>query len=1076
MSTDDDDWGSGAWGDEPLGASLPVSSGVTLPAPTDRAHPFATPDADRYAPGPLLGRGGMGKVVATEDRRLRRTVARKEVVADGTGSTAETTRRLAQEAWITAQLEHPGIVPVYDAGTTADGQLFYTMRLIRGRSLAARLRAIGELPAAQQAAARLALVRPLRDACEAMGYAHSLGIVHRDLKPANILVGEFGETQVADWGLARPIDGEDTGWAETVVPEQHGARTVFGGIVGTPGFMAPEQARGLPPCPGSDVFSLGATLYTILAGRRLHEGDDAMKRAQAGALPSLDDLDVAPELVAILRRALAPAPAERYPDAKSLADELTRWLEGHRVSAYSYSQLELARRFAREHRGALIAATLGLVLALAALVAGVVRTEAQRQRARLAEDDALQREADAVRSQAAADEALAEAMVLRARSLARLGARPEAETLAAEALALAPSHPGARGVLSAEASPSRPRLLSRTPFPRCNGARFAGPDLIVCKNPDAITARELPSSTVRWETPRESWDWAEVSGDRVLLLDEEGQRLQVCDPSDGTALSEATYPGEVGGRIWVHPRGLLGDNRTRLFLMGVDGTYDLRQVCPDPAGATGTGRTGTIVTLCGEEWWVREGWDSAPRPLSPLPRASLDAWRAEPSVLQRDGTPHPLVIHVTDDGERALVGTLAGGLLQLDLEGGQVEAQAQAAFGAVERIALTPDGTRAIVTGSQGGPLIWNLEHTAWEARLPERSTGAVHWIGPDRVRVVTADAVEDWQVPEGGGRWIRNDSGMSAVAWAGRDTLVVGDGNGAVSAWTTEGTRRWYTTLGDGPVLDLGVSSGGLYASHRHGTAWRIDHASGAPTAIRPHPLSVSRRVLPLGASLVIASYRSGGYVDPVTGEWASVFAAVDPGTTEPAGTSLSPLTGATSASPTGDVGYMSFGNGRILRMRGTPGDQETVAWDDDHRRIAWAPGDVLWVGGGDEVRELPLAVGAEGPRTEALRRIALPGGKLQDLVVSPDGRWLAVTTLVGEVQVFSLETEDLVVWDVGHDQRAFEAAFSPDGATLATIGWDGRVRLYDVATWTASPDELRERAANWGLGREDALGALLR
>ena len=227
------------------------------PDPTAAEHPFAVADQARYEPGAEVGIGGMGRVYAAHDRRLRRQVAVKEVRLEVTGDAAA---RLAQEAWITAQLDHTGVVPVYDAGLTAEGRLFYVMRLVRGQSLA------DAIAQAQTDLDRRKLLRHFLAACQAVAYAHSVGIIHRDLKPSNVLVGGFGETQVMDWGLARPIQRDaGQGWA-AVVPAAHVAQTQQGMAVGTPRYMSPEQASGGGVDPRSDVWSLGVVLYEILAG------------------------------------------------------------------------------------------------------------------------------------------------------------------------------------------------------------------------------------------------------------------------------------------------------------------------------------------------------------------------------------------------------------------------------------------------------------------------------------------------------------------------------------------------------------------------------------------------------------------------------------------------------------------------------------------------------------------------------------------------------------------------------------------------------------------------------------------
>ena len=164
-------------------------------------------DGERYTRVGLLGVGGMGRVYLARDRRLGRMVALKEAHDPGLA------RRLAREVRVTAGLEHPGIVTVYDEGRGGDGRPFYTMRLMRGRALS---RVLSER---SSASGRLELLSHYLDACQALAYAHAQGVIHRDLKPANIMLGAFGETQVVDWGLARRLGDTVADADETTVDE-----------------------------------------------------------------------------------------------------------------------------------------------------------------------------------------------------------------------------------------------------------------------------------------------------------------------------------------------------------------------------------------------------------------------------------------------------------------------------------------------------------------------------------------------------------------------------------------------------------------------------------------------------------------------------------------------------------------------------------------------------------------------------------------------------------------------------------------------------------------------------------------
>ncbi len=273
--------------------------------------------AGRYAVASLLGRGGGGEVWAVEDRRLGRIMAVK-VQASGSAGDACAAERFAAEARTTASLEHPNVLPVHDLGETADGRLWFAMRQATGVTLAEAIALAGEGRVPEPIRDTADRVQVMIRVCEAVAYAHSRGVVHRDLKPANIMIGEFGELLVLDWGSA----------------ERSGAGGEAG-VVGTPLYMSPEQARGEPADGRSDVYALGATLWQLLCLRppllALGEGEDFWERKRRGDIeepPAGVAARIPSDLLAIARRALAPAPSARFANAAGMARALRLWLCG----------------------------------------------------------------------------------------------------------------------------------------------------------------------------------------------------------------------------------------------------------------------------------------------------------------------------------------------------------------------------------------------------------------------------------------------------------------------------------------------------------------------------------------------------------------------------------------------------------------------------------------------------------------------------------------------------------------------------------------------------------------------------
>jgi tRNA A-37 threonylcarbamoyl transferase component Bud32/tetratricopeptide (TPR) repeat protein len=305
-------------------------------------------------------RGGLGRVLVARDRRLSRTVALKELLR----RTPDAEARFVAEATITAQLQHPGVVPIYEVGRQASGAPFYAMKLITGTSLQELIKRTPTFEA------RLALLTNVATIAEAVAYAHQQGVIHRDLKPANVMVGELGETVVVDWGLAQRLADP----------------APSGQVVGTPQYMPPEQARGEPLDQRADVYALGALLYHLLVGQPPYPGtssDEVLAAVSAGAPPPLATRlpEAPPELIAIVDKAMARVPADRYPDARELAADLRRFQTGQLVSSHRYSLAELARRWLRRHR---LPVAVGVLAALALTVMGAMsvrRIVAERDRA-----------------------------------------------------------------------------------------------------------------------------------------------------------------------------------------------------------------------------------------------------------------------------------------------------------------------------------------------------------------------------------------------------------------------------------------------------------------------------------------------------------------------------------------------------------------------------------------------------------------------------------------------------------------------------------------------------------------------
>ncbi|MCW5804597.1 MAG: serine/threonine protein kinase, partial [Deltaproteobacteria bacterium] len=310
--------------------------------PQERDLGEGTRMADRYAITRRIGKGGMGEVMAARDEQIGRDVAIKRMKAAAPSERA--IARFLREATIQGRLEHPAIVPVHEIGRDAEGLPFFVMKKLQGTTLAKLLEGDKERYTLQR------VLRAFAEVCLAVEFAHVRGIVHRDLKPDNIILGDYGEVYVIDWGVAKVI-GEDGGDAEGEFDDVSGSgdhATAVGTAIGTPGYMSPEQARGMSHVDGrADIYTLGCVLFEILAGETLHaRGRDGMVSTVYGtdARPSIRSPErrIAPELDALCVEATQLDPARRVPTARELGDRVLQFLDGDR-------DLEKRRELGRDH-------------------------------------------------------------------------------------------------------------------------------------------------------------------------------------------------------------------------------------------------------------------------------------------------------------------------------------------------------------------------------------------------------------------------------------------------------------------------------------------------------------------------------------------------------------------------------------------------------------------------------------------------------------------------------------------------------------------------------------------------------
>lgn len=423
------------------------------------ANPFANPPDDdatpfhvvhiakyggRYRIVRPLDRGALGEVFIAHDAELHRQVALKEIQlyhADRPDSRA----RFLREAEITGGLEHPGVVPVYSLGTNDDGRPYYVMRFIRGESMKIATDRMHKdvflekgLPTGAVPAPFRELLGRLIDVCHALSYAHHRGVIHRDLKPSNIMLGEFGETLVIDWGLAKVVgrDEADDSSEETLRPPAataEDAASSTGAIMGSYPYMSPEQASGRADVgPAADIYSVGAILYRMITGRAAIERgthEEMLAKARASDFPRPRSLDpkISEDLEAICLKAMARLPENRYASVQAFAEDLDRYLADEPVSARREPiTLKIGRAFKRNKELAGAAAALLIFAAIGVAVHDRLIAR-QRDRADRAAFAALAEKAKADRARGDAE--IARGIALRERDQAKKDFMNNHETL-----------------------------------------------------------------------------------------------------------------------------------------------------------------------------------------------------------------------------------------------------------------------------------------------------------------------------------------------------------------------------------------------------------------------------------------------------------------------------------------------------------------------------------------------------------------------------------------------------------------------------------------------------------------------
>ena len=1032
----------------------------------------------RYRVRREIDRGGMGRILRVWDGSLRRPLAMK-VMLQGThpstsGDGSANHRHLSRfldEAQITGQLDHPGIVPVHELGLDEHGHLFFTMRLVRGRSLREVFELLRE---GREAWSLPRVLGVLLKVCEALAFAHSKGVVHRDIKPGNVMVGRFGETYVMDWGLAKVMGQPDhrdlrpaDATADLTRSDVHTDRTELGRLtpnsplvtmdgtaVGTPAYMSPEQAAGRSDelGPRSDVYSVGALLYELVTGCMPYVGDgrhvsphSVLAAVRAGPPTPIEKLapEVAPELCAICEKAMAREPGDRYADMGEMAEELRDYLEGRVVASYEAGTWAELRKWIGRNR-TLSAVVVVALLALTGALGWALMERDDAIRKTLAEGAALSAareaaEAARVAEQQAVDNAVA--AVEAQRSAEEAGRREATAAASTRTSSYMASIGAAEGHLNHRELDAAARLLDACP-PELRGWEWS------------LLERQRDSSLARLDDHTdEVLDVAFGPGGRTLasvsrdgtarIWDTDGPALRrTLSIDDGSLDALALHPDgrtlAVAVRLWGQSSEVRlfdmasGEFLRTLRLAGTERRAILDLVF-DPAGhniyaATDAGRIA---------YWPLD---------SGTPRAFLRLHSAAITSLAFDRSGRRLLSGSSD--QSAIVWQVDSGLPDLDLPGHDTAVLAVASSPAADLVA----------TGCADGSV------HVFDLGQPERALSVlIGHAGPvtslafsaDGTRIVSASAdhsLRVWDTYEGEaiGELLGHDAAVSACAAADSGHLFASaSADGSLRLWDPEraGGQRRLEGHGD-PIAALSrPSAGGLLASVAHDGELRVWNLAEG--------LTLASRMLPGRRPGAIALSSDG-----------SLLALAEPAEANRPGNTLALWDTTDEVAWRRPPTRIAVGDSRIdtlvfaregLQLAGGSIDGQVRVWDASRgeqigghhahggavQSLAFHPSEP-WLASGGSDDQLVMYDLARG---EVLWSRPGLGAAARALAFAPDGRRLAVARGREVLLLDSAAPGDATVLQ-GHQEEVLAVAWHPSQTRVASAARDGTIRVWNSDT----------------------------
>ena len=948
-----------------------------------------------------LARGAQSIVYVAHDRQMGRDVAFKQLLP---GGPADAEQRFLREARVAGQLEHPGVVPVYEVGRRADGKLYCAMRLLRGRSLAEALQQ-------EKGRARLKLLSNFVQLCQTIAYAHERGVIHRDIKPANVILGAFGETVVIDWGLAKIRGAADETGDELRAPlvdhRFDGRITQEGDVLGTPAYMSPEQALGNinEIDEQSDVFCMGAVLYEILSGRPPFVEKSAVQlliRIAKDDVPPVRSLapDIPRELALICERALERNKARRYKSARELAADIEAFRAGSRAQGIEYTPLQLTRKWLSRN-GVLSAA---LIVALLLLLGAGAHIWMQNKEARR------------YLAQALLEKSAAEAREQRWSRAAAYAAAARVEDDTAEARwrtaqrgplqidplwrlelpsgvdALAMTRDGS--LLAAGLSDHGIALLDSGGRTQRSLEGHEGKITALAFSPDGRTLISAGED-------RQLLAWS-AAGERLARLTSEARVRDVAFSADGKMLATAAAEGSI--QLWS-----VDGFQPRARLEGHAGAVSSVDFSPDGAQLVSSGEDGTlrIWTLSTSSMRLIRGEGHQP--------ANRVAFVSPGEVVSasNDGT----VRFFSLEGQQlSRINTSHGAILTLVSARGAV-----AALGQDAAVLLVDPGSRAPVARLEGEDSVNSLALSADGATLASANRDG-------RLRL--------WHLSPGA-REMRLAGALGGTALAfSPQRLAVGDAAGHISLWDKAQIAGGMDLL-KGPVSSLAFSRDGkmLAAAGHEESAFVFELAGGDRVPLEGHADLVNCVAFaPDGATV------GTGSSDGTVRLWSA-----------PGGVQRRVL----SATNMGPVLAVAFSADNQLLAAG--GEEKSIRLFDLKTgravgKLEGSPEAVLSLAFSPDASLLASSGRDQVIRIWSVSRRKLRsswsghGGRVWSVAFAPDGETVASASADGTVRLWDAATGRQVS-QLERAQETRAVAFSPDGRLLASTGPHLELHVFELA-----------------------------